>query len=96
MAGIAQPVLTIGVNTLSAPVLEPTLPLHEAKGALRDTHKRLVGRLAKQYGLDHRVINQELHKRTGGWIDTATMTQLKKRNAQLESWIAKVYDGGRK
>ena len=96
MAGIAQPVLTIGVNTLSAPVLEPTLALHEAKGALRDTHKRLVGRLAKQYGLDHRVINQELHKRTGGWIDTATMTQLKKRNAQLESWIAKGYDGARK
>lgn len=100
MSGVAQVALTIGVDTIATvPVpdfkSEMVPPLHEAKGALRETHRRLVGKVAKKSGLDHRAINLELHKRTGGWIDTATMTQLKKRITILETWVDRGYDGAR-
>ncbi|MDO8357254.1 MAG: DEAD/DEAH box helicase family protein [Nitrospirota bacterium] len=98
LAGIAQAVFTIGVDVPPSPPVpfpDPAEPLHEVKGQLRETHRRLVGRVSKQFGLDHRAVNLELHKRTGGWIDTATMTQLKKRVSQLESWLKTGYDGAR-
>lgn len=97
LSGVAQSVITIGADLPLAPpeVLLASPTLHEVKGALRENHRKLVGKLAKQSGADHRGINLELHKRTGAWIDTATMTQLKKRIVQLEAWLQRGYDGAR-
>lgn len=61
-------------------------PLHEQKNDLRGLHRVLVGTVARKTGADHRTINGELCKRTGGPIDRATMTQIKKRLWLLEAW----------
>lgn len=61
-------------------------PLHEQKDDLRGLHRNLVSVVARKTGADHRTINAELCRRTGGPIDRATMPQLKKRLWLLESW----------
>lgn len=61
-------------------------PLHEQKDDLRGLHRNLVSVVARKTGADHRTINAELCRRTGGPIDRATIPQLKKRLWLLESW----------
>ena len=61
-------------------------PLHEQKTDLRGLHRSLVGQVARKTGSDHRMINAELCRQTGGPIDRATMSQLKKRVWLLEGW----------
>jgi hypothetical protein len=56
-------------------------------------HRNLVGRIARQAGLAHRVINSELIRRTGSRIETATVKDLEARIRQLERWIDRGYDG---
>jgi superfamily II DNA or RNA helicase len=69
-----------------APVEDTPPPLHEQKTDLRGLHRTLVGQVAHKTGADHRTINAELCRRTGGPIDRATMNQLKKRLWLLEAW----------
>lgn len=61
-------------------------PLHDQKADLRGLHRNLVSVVARKTGADHRTINAELCRQTGGPIDRATMSQLKKRLWLLESW----------
>jgi superfamily II DNA or RNA helicase len=65
---------------------EPDAPLHEQKTDLRGLHRSLVGAVARKTGADHRTINAELCRQTGGPIHRATMSQLKKRLWLLEAW----------
>lgn len=61
-------------------------PLHEQKTDLRGLHRSLVGTVARKTGADHRTINGELCRQTGGSIARATVSQLKKRLWLLEEW----------
>ncbi|THJ24758.1 MAG: ATP-dependent helicase [Nitrospira sp. CG24E] len=74
---------------------EPAVPLHDRKNELRDQHRALVGSVARKTGLDHRQLNAELIKRTGGRVDQATVAQLARRIALLEKWRDSGFDGGR-
>lgn len=74
---------------------EPVVSLHDRKTTLRDIHRALVGTVARQTGADHRRLNAELIKRTGGRIEQATVQQLERRIALLERWRDSGYDGGR-
>lgn len=65
---------------------EPAVPLHDRKTALRDTHRALVGIVARKTGIDHRRLNAELIKQTGGRVDEATILQLERRITLLERW----------
>jgi hypothetical protein len=76
-------------------VAEPAVPLHNKKNELRDQHRALVGTVARKTGIDHRQLNAELIKRTGGRVDQATVAQLERRIALLEKWRDSGYDGGR-
>ena len=53
----------------------------------------LVGTVARKAGIDHRRLNAELIKRTGGRVDQATTQQLERRIALLERWRDRGYDG---
>ena len=76
-------------------VAEPVVPLHDKKNDLRDQHRALVGTVARKTGIDHRQLNAELIKRTGGRVDQATVAQLERRIALLEKWRDSGFDGGR-
>jgi superfamily II DNA or RNA helicase len=76
-------------------VAGPSLPLHDKKHELRDQHRMLVGAVARKTGVDHRYLNAELIKRTGGRVDQATLAQLLRRIALLEKWRDAGYDGER-
>lgn len=70
--------------------------LHERKIQLRDIHRDLVASIARKTGMDHRLINAELIKRTGCRVDQATVPQLERRIAILERWRDQGYDGPRR
>ena len=74
---------------------EPAVPLHDRKGALRDQHRALVATVARKAGVDHRQLNAELIRRTGGRVEQATVPQLERRIALLERWRDSGFDGGR-
>jgi hypothetical protein len=74
---------------------EPEVPLHDKKNELRDRHRSLVGAVARKVGIDHRRLNAELIKRTGGRVDQATVAQLVRRIVLLEKWRDSGFDGGR-
>ena len=57
-------------------VAEPAVALHDKKNDLREQHRSLVGTVARKAGIDHRRLNAELIKRTGGRVDQATVAQL--------------------
>jgi hypothetical protein len=76
-------------------VIAPSVPLHDMKNELRDQHRSLVGAVARIAGIDHRRLNAELIKRTGGRVDQATVAQLIRRIALLEKWRDIGFDGGR-
>jgi len=76
-------------------VTEPAVALHDKKNELRDQHRALVGTVARKAGIDHRQLNAELIKRTGGRVDQATIAQLERRIALLEKWRDSGFDGGR-
>lgn len=78
----------------SAPV-EPPVSLHDQKRDLRDSHRLLVGTVARMSGIDHRRLNAELIARTGSRVDQATVDQLQKRIQLLERWRERGYDGKR-
>jgi hypothetical protein len=71
------------------------MPLHDKKNELRDQHRSLVGTVARKTGNDHRQLNAELIKRTGGRVDQATVAQLIRRIVLLEKWRDSGFDGGR-
>ena len=71
------------------------MPLHDKKNELRDQHRALVGAVARKAGIDHRRLNAELIKRTGGRVDQATVAQLARRIALLEKWRDTGFDGAR-
>jgi hypothetical protein len=54
-------------------VAESAIALHDKKNDLREQHRSLVGALARKTGMDHRQLNAELIKRTGGRVDQATV-----------------------
>ncbi|MDP9133087.1 MAG: DEAD/DEAH box helicase family protein [Nitrospirota bacterium] len=66
--------------------------LHHQKDSLRDKHRSLVGTVARKTGIDHRQLNAELIKRTGGRVDQATIPQLERRIALLERWRDSGFD----
>ena len=66
--------------------MEVAEALHDQKEKLRDRHRDLVGVVARKTGMDHRRLNAELIKRTGGRVDQATISQLERRIALLEKW----------
>jgi len=74
---------------------EPVVSLHDQKTQLRDIHRAMVGAVARKAGIDHRRLNAELIKRTGGRVDQATTQQLERRIALLERWRDHGYDGKR-
>ncbi len=78
----------------SKDVAGPSVPLHDKKNELRDQHRSLVGAVARKAGIDHRRLNAELIKRTGGKVDQATVAQLVRRIALLEKWRDSGFDGG--
>ena len=71
---------------------EPAVALHDQKNSLRDRHRLLVGAVARKCGVDHRQLNAELIKRTGGRVDQATIPQLERRIALLEKWRDSGFD----
>ena len=74
---------------------EAAVSLHDRKTQLRDLHRGLVGTVARKTGIDHRRLNAELIKRTGGRVDQATVRQLERRIALLERWRDSGFDGAR-
>ena len=66
--------------------------LHDQKDKLRDKHRNLVAAVARKTGADHRQLNAELIKRTGGRVDQATIPQLERRIALLEKWRESGFD----
>lgn len=88
LSGVATADRLIGDQEEGGTQAEPieAQPLHAQKTDLRGLHRSLVGTVARKTGADHRTINAELCRQTGGPIDRATMTQLKKRLWLLESW----------
>ena len=78
-----------GEGTGQAAVAEA---LHDQKEKLRDKHRDLVAAVARKTGMDHRHLNAELIKRTGGRVDQATIPQLERRIALLEKWRESGFD----
>jgi hypothetical protein len=79
------------VGMPSLPAGSPTaapLPVYEVRDRLRVRHHRLVGAVARRWGLAHRVIHAELTHRTGTRLDAASLDQIQARLALLESWLA--------
>jgi superfamily II DNA or RNA helicase len=76
-------------------VVDPVISMHERKMTLREVHRVLVGTVSRKTGVDHRQLNAELIKRTGGRVDQATVPQLERRISLLERWRDRGYDGGR-
>jgi hypothetical protein len=98
--GVARMDALIGGDELelsgeSKDVVAPSVPLHDKKNELRDQHRSLVGVVARKAGIDHRRLNAELIKRTGGRVDQATVAQLIRRIALLEKWRDTGFDGER-
>jgi superfamily II DNA or RNA helicase len=89
--GVARLDALIGADDGDQPgegkdVPEPAEALHDRKEKLRDKHRDLVGAVARKTGMDHRRLNAELIKRTGGRVDQATIAQLERRIGLLEKW----------
>jgi hypothetical protein len=83
---IAPPVTPAGESgPLPAP---PPPPPFAVRDRLRARHHRLVGAVARRWGLAHRVIHRELADRTGGPLAAASFDQLRARLALLESWLS--------
>jgi hypothetical protein len=62
---------------------------HRGASAFQQAGNRLdhvVGSVARKTGVDHRRLNAELIKRTGGRVDQGTIRQLERRIALLERW----------
>jgi superfamily II DNA or RNA helicase len=100
LRGVARMDALIGGEELEAGgvgggAAAPAVPLHDKKHELRDQHRALVGTVARKSGIDHRQLNAELIKRTGGRVDQATVAQLARRIALLEKWRDSGFDGGR-
>jgi hypothetical protein len=76
-------------STGQVPVAEA---LHDQKDKLREKHRNLVAAVARKTGADHRQLNAELIKRTGGRVDQATIPQLERRLALLEKWRESGFD----
>jgi superfamily II DNA or RNA helicase len=74
---------------------EGAVSLHDRKTQLRDLHRDLVGTVSRKTGIDHRRLNAELIKRTGGRVDQATVRQLERRIVLLERWRDSGFDGAR-
>ena len=53
----------------------------------------LVASVARKTGVDHRRLNAELIKRTGGRVEQATVHQLERRISLLERWRETGFDG---
>lgn len=83
------------LDALAAAGPDAAASLHDRKNALRDKHRALVGAVARKTGVDHRRLNAELIKRTGGRVDQATIQQLERRIALLERWRDAGFSGGR-
>lgn len=62
--------------------------VHDARDRLRARHHRLVGAVARRWGLAHRLIHTELTRCTGVRIQDASLAQLHARLALLETWLA--------
>lgn len=62
-------------------------PLFEQRDRLRARHHRLVGAVARRWGLPHRLIHVELTQRTGGRLEEAGLDQLARRLALLDQWL---------
>ena len=73
-------------------IAEPAEALHDRKEKLRTKHRDLVGAVARKTGMDHRRLNAELIKRTGGRVDQATISQLERRIVLLEKWRDSGFD----
>ena len=73
-------------------IAEPAEALHDRKEKLRAKHRDLVGAVARKTGMDHRRLNAELIKRTGGRVDQATISQLERRIVLLEKWRDSGFD----
>jgi superfamily II DNA or RNA helicase len=71
---------------------EAPVSLHDQKSILREKHRALVGAVARKTGVDHRRLNAELIKRTGGRVDQASIRQLERRIALLERWRDSGFD----
>ncbi|GKS59688.1 hypothetical protein YTPLAS18_32150 [Nitrospira sp.] len=71
----------------------PQQALHDRKRELRDAHRLLVASVARKTGVDHRRLNAELIKRTGGRVEQATVHQLERRISLLERWREAGFDG---
>ncbi len=86
LSGVARHDQLIGDHREDAelPLELPTL--HDEKDALRTLHRNLVNVVVRKTGTDHRTVNAELVRRTGGPIDRATLSQIKKRLWLLEQW----------
>ncbi len=69
----------------AAPAAQPAF---EARAQLRTRHHRLVGAVARRWGLAHRLIHAELTRRTGTRIHEASLAQLRQRLALLKTWLA--------
>ncbi|WP_447979363.1 DEAD/DEAH box helicase [Candidatus Nitrospira bockiana] len=78
--------------TPPSPAGQATVARYEHKEQLRQIHKNLVGKVARQAGVEHRRINAELLKRTGSRIEHATLDELKRRIQHLERWLERGYD----
>ncbi|WP_447859729.1 DEAD/DEAH box helicase [Nitrospira calida] len=63
-------------------------PAFDARAQLRTRHHRLVGAVARRWGLAHQLIHAELTRRTGTRIHEASLAQLRQRLALLETWLA--------
>jgi superfamily II DNA or RNA helicase len=74
-----------GPGPLPAPAPPPPFAVRDR---LRARHHRLVGAVARRWGLAHRVIHRELADRTGGPLAAASFDQLRARLALLETWLS--------
>lgn len=73
---------------LPAPAASATLPTYELRDRLRTRHHRLVGAVARRWGLAHRLVHHELTHRTGSRLEAASLEQLRTRLTILETWLA--------
>ncbi len=74
-----------GGPALTLPTSAP--PVFEQRDRLRARHHRLVGAVARRWGLPHRLVHTELTRRTGSRLEEAALEQLAQRLALLDQWL---------